>query len=131
MMGAVEMAGKTQRVPYKETISDVFRVLVDRSGKTPIQISEETKIPLQSIYSLYNRQSTRADIQNLKILADYFGEELTVFCGLKNYHPIRKLTPEQEQILQQYDTLTDDAKLQVLGLLNRLHRDPENVARLI
>lgn len=125
------MAEKSQRASYQETISDVFRALVERSGKTPIQISQETKIPLQSIYSLYNRQSRRANIQNLKILADYFGEELSVFCGLKNYHPIRKLTPEQEQILYQYDTLTDDAKLQVLGLLNRLHRDPENIARLI
>ena len=33
MMGAVEMAGKTQRVPYKETISDVFRVLVKSEAK--------------------------------------------------------------------------------------------------
>lgn len=125
------MSSKTQRVPYQETISDVFRALVERSGKTPMQISEETKIPLQTIYSLYNRQSKMANIQNLKILADYFGEELSVFCGLKNYHPVRKLTSEQERVLYQYDTLTDDAKLQVLGLLSRLHADPKNVARLI
>lgn len=125
------MASNLKLTPGHDTISDVFRALVKRSGKELTQIVEETKLPSTTVYSLHNRNNKAANIRTLKVLADYFGEDLTVFCGLAAPPPPRKLTPEQEQILYQYDTLTDDAKLQVLGLLNRLHRDPENVARLI
>lgn len=125
------MASNLKLTPGHDTISDVFRALVKRSGKELTQIIEETKLPSTTVYSLHNRNNKAANIRTLKVLADYFGEDLTVFCGLAAPPPPRKLTPEQEQILYQYDTLTDDAKLQVLGLLNRLHRDPENVARLI
>ena len=125
------MASSLKLTPGHDTISDVLRALVKRSGKDVAQIINDTKLPTATVYSLYNRNSKVANIRTLQVLANYFGEDLTIFCGLAAPPPPRKLTPEQEQILYQYDTLTDDAKLQVLGLLNRLHRDPENVARLI
>lgn len=125
------MASNLDLKPGHDTISDVFRALVKRSGKELTQIIEETKLPSTTVYSLHNRNNKAANIRTLKVLADYFGEDLTIFCGFAAPPPPRKLTREQEQILHQYDTLTDDAKLQVLGLLNRLHRDPENVVRLI
>ena len=125
------MANKSLQQFNQDTISDVFRILVEKSGKKLNAIAEETKIPLQSIYSLHNRKSKVANIRTLKLLADYFGEDLTVFCGLMTYHPPRKLTAEEERLINEYGTLTDDAKLQVLGLLSRLRSNPENLVKLI
>ena len=126
------MANHTSVPPvYQDTISDVFRYLVKRSGKQVLEIAQETKLPTDTLYALHNRKSKRADIRNLRILAEYFGEDLSIFCGLKTYHPPRKLTAEEERLINEYGTLTDDAKLQVLGLLSRLRSNPENLVKLI
>lgn len=114
-----------------DTISDVFRYLVKRSGKEVLQIAADTKLSATTLYALHSRKSTHANIRMLKVLADYFGEELTIFCGLKQYRPIRKLTAEQERLLAEYDTLTEDAKTMVMGQISRLRANPENLARLI
>ena len=114
-----------------DTISDVFRYLVKRSGKEVLQIANETKLPATTLYALHSRKSTHANIRMLKVLADYFGEDLAIFCGLGQYRPPRRLTAEQERLLAEYDTLTEDARLMVLGYISRLRADPENIARLI
>lgn len=66
----------------------------------------------------------------LRILADHFGEDLDIFCGLSTYHK-KKLSSEEDMLLRDYNTLTDEAKLQVMGLVMRLRSDPKNVVRLI
>lgn len=113
----------------EETVSGVFRYLVERSGKSIPQIHDDTKIPEPTLYSLYNRVSRKADMKMLRILADYFGEDLDIFCGLSSYHK-KRLSPEEDMLLQQYGTLTDEAKLQVMGLIMRLRSDPKNITRL-
>lgn len=113
----------------EETVSGVFRYLVERSGKSIPQIHDDTKIPETTLYSLYNRVSRKADMKMLRVLADYFGEDLDIFCGLGSYHK-KRLSPEEDMLLQQYGTLTDEAKLQVMGLIMRLRSDPKNVTRL-
>lgn len=114
-----------------DTISDVFRYLVKNSGKEILQIATETKLSATTLYALHSRKSTHANIRMLKVLADYFGEDLSIFCGLRQYHAPRKLTAEQERLLAEYDTLTDDAKAMVLGHISRIRANPENIARLI
>lgn len=115
----------------QENISSVFRYLVGESKKTIAKIHEDTKIPEMTLYSLYNRENKKADIRMLKKLADYFGVELEIFCGIRGYKPTRRLSSEEDMLLQQYGTLSDDAKLQVMGLIMRLKADPANVVRLI
>lgn len=114
-----------------ETISSVFRYLVKRSGKSIAQIHEATKIPEMTLYSLFNRQQKKADLNMLRVLANYFDEALDVFCGLNTYRKPRKLTPEEELLVNKYETLSDEAKLQVIGFITRLTSNPENVVRLI
>ena len=104
----------------QETVSSVFRHLVDESKKTIPKIHEDTKISEMTLYSLYNRENKKADLRMLKTLADYFGVELEIFCGIRGYKPSRR-----------HNTLSDDAKLQVMGLIMRLKSDPANVVRLI
>ncbi|WP_289026675.1 hypothetical protein [uncultured Flavonifractor sp.] len=117
-------------IRQEETVSSVFRYLVDRSGKTIQQIHESTKVPLKTLYSLYNRNNKKADMRMLKVLAAYFGEDLDIFCGLAGYRR-KRLSNEDEMLLQQYETLSDDAKLQVMGLVMRLRANPENIVRLV
>lgn len=57
----------------QETVSSVFRHLVDESKKTIPKIHEDTKISEMTLYSLYNRENKKADLRMLKTLADYFG----------------------------------------------------------
>ncbi len=113
-----------------DTVSGVFRYLIDRSGRTITQISADTKIPEKTLYSLSIRTSKKADMKMLRTLADYFGEDLDIFCGLEHYQK-KSLSHEEEMLLQQYNTLTDDAKLQVMGLVMRLRSNPENIVRLV
>lgn len=113
-----------------ETVSGVFRYLVDRSGESIPHIHEMTKIPEATLYSLYNRVSRKADMKMLRTLADYFGEDLDIFCGLSSYRK-KSLSSEEKMLLSQYGTLTEEAQLQVMGHIMRLKADPKNVARLI
>lgn len=125
------MAAKRLSPVTDETVSDVFRYLVSRSGKSIPQIASATKLPEDTLYSLHIRNSRKADMKMLKTLADYFGEDISIFCGTAAYQAKPRLTPEQEHLLHEYDTLTDSAKLEVLGMIMRLKLNPENVARLI
>lgn len=114
-----------------ETISSVFRYLVKRSGKSIAQIHEATKIPEMTLYSLFNRQQKKADLNMLRALANYFDESLDIFCGLSTYHRPRKLTDEEEMLVNKYETLSEEAKLQVIGFITRLASNPHNIVRLI
>ena len=125
------MATKRLTSVTDETVSDVFRYLVKRSGHSIPQISEATKIPEDTLYSLHIRNSRKADMKMPKTLADYFGEDVSIFCGTADYQAKQRLTPEQERLLHEYDTLTEEAKLTVLGTIMRLKLDPETVVRLI
>lgn len=115
----------------QESVSSVFRYLVDRSGKSIAQIHNDTKISEMTLYSLYNRQNKKANLNMLKTLADYFGESLEIFCVIRSYQKPAKLTSEESVLLQNFNTLSDDAKLQVMGFIMRLRSSPENVTRLI
>ena len=57
----------------QETVSSVFRHLVDESKKTISKIHEDTKISEMTLYSLYNRENKKADLRMLKTLADILG----------------------------------------------------------
>lgn len=113
-----------------ETVSGVFRALVEQSGETIPEIHEATKIPEPTLYSLYNRNSRKADMKMLRVLAEHFGEDLEIFCGMSSYQK-KSLSREDEMLLQQIGTLTESARLQVMGLVMKLRSDPKNVERLI
>lgn len=113
-----------------DNVSGVFRYLLDRSGKTVQQVSSDTKIPEKTLYSLSLRTSRKADMKMLRTLADYFNEDLDIFCGLDHYQK-KRLSSEEDMLLQHYNTLTEEAKLQVMGFIMRLQSNPENIVRLI
>lgn len=110
-----------------ESLSDVFRYLVNRSGKQITTISEESGITLSTLYSLYGRNSRKSDIRILKRLADYFGEDLSIFCGLATYEPPKHLTDREQLLLDRYNSLTDTAKTRIDEYLADVVDNPKNL----
>ena len=65
----------------QETVSSVFRHLVDESKKTISKIHEDTKISEMTLYSLYNRENKKADLRMLKTLPDLLRQRPPLFWG--------------------------------------------------
>lgn len=107
-------------------VSDTLRYLIERSCKTVQQIAEETGISVGTLYSINSRTSSRADVRILKALADYFGEDISIFCGLDEYNPPKKLTDRERTLLNRYNSLTDVAKDKIDGYIIDVAENPKN-----
>lgn len=107
-------------------VSDTLRYLIERSGKTVQQIAEETGISVGTLYSINSRTSSRADVRILKALADYFEEDISIFCGLDEYNPPKKLTEREQALLNRYNSLTDVAKDKIDGYIIDVAENPKN-----
>lgn len=125
MQGKIEWRDPV-REPDTGTVSAGLRYLVEKSGKAVKEISDETHIPAQTIYSMMQRNSDRADVSLLKKLADYFDVDITIFCGLSRYDPPKKLEEREQQLLTIYDSLTDSAKARVDEYISDVAGNPKN-----
>lgn len=114
--------------PARETgtVSAGLRYLIETSGKTVKEISKETHISAQTMYSMMQRNSDRADLSLLKKLADYFDVDLTIFCGIDQYDPPRKLEEREQTLLATYNSLTDAAKARVDEYISDVAGNPKN-----
>lgn len=90
----------------QESVSTVLEYLIRRSGERISDLAPKIGVSPNTLYSLSRRCSTKADLHTLKLIADYFGEDLSIFCGLKTYTPPAKLSPEETLLLEQYRTLS-------------------------
>lgn len=57
-----------------------FCMLLEKTNKTPYQVSKDTGIP-QSVLSDWKRGRSKPKVDKLKILADYFGVSIEYFIG--------------------------------------------------
>ncbi|MCI7449064.1 MAG: helix-turn-helix domain-containing protein [Blautia sp.] len=55
-----------------------FYMLLEKTHKTPYQVSKDTGIP-QSVLSDWKRGRSKPKVDKLKILADYFGVSIEYF----------------------------------------------------
>lgn len=90
----------------QESISTVFEYLLKRSGMTVTDLASKIDVSRNTLYSLCNRCSTRADLNTLKKIADYFQEDISIFCGLKMYRPAVKLNQDEEALLKDFRALS-------------------------
>lgn len=90
----------------QESVSTVLEYLLRRSGEKISDVAPKIGVSPNTLYSLSRRCSTKADLRTLKKIADYFGEDLSIFCGLKTYTPPVRLSPEEEALLEKYRTLS-------------------------
>ena len=86
----------------QESVSTVLEYLLRRSGEKISEAAPKMGVNANTLYSLSRRCSTKADLRTLKKIADYFGEDLSIFCGLENYNPPLKLSQEEETLLENF-----------------------------
>lgn len=85
-----------------ETISTVLQTLMDRKRLTPKELAEGSGVNKNTIYTILKRDTTTVNIHTLKQLADYFGENISIFCGLDGYQPPLRLSNEENHLLGAY-----------------------------
>ena len=108
-------------------VSEAFRYLKKRKNVTVRDIAKAINVPESTLYSINGRACDRANMILLKNLADYFQADVSIFCGLKNYRPPVRLTPQQKELLTRFEELTDAAKRRVLENLDDIHSNPRNL----
>ena len=110
-------------------VSEAFRYLKKRKNVTIRDIAKAIGVSESTLYSINGRACDRANMLLLKSLADYFQTDVSIFCGLKNYTPPVRLTPQQQELLTRFEELTDAAKRRVLENLDDVYSNPKNRAK--
>lgn len=117
----------SQAVQQSEsTISAVLEQLIKRNGKNLKEIAAETEIPYHTLYNICSRESSRTSLRTLKTLADYFGEDLSIFLGFEGYKRPVRLSSKEERLLKQYRGLSDAAQDRVDGTIEDAMANPKN-----
>ena len=73
------MAAPTSSRDNQESVSTVLEYLIRRSGEKISDLAPKIGVSANTLYSLSRRCSTKADLRTLKLIADYFGEDLSIF----------------------------------------------------
>lgn len=110
-----------------DSISSVMDFLVKRSGKNLRQVSHETGIPYQTLYNIRSRASSRTSLRMLKTMADYFGEDISIFLGLEGYERPFLLTQREKELLKNYRKLSDAAQLRIEGAVEDAMANRKNL----
>lgn len=84
----------------RETVSSVFNYLLERSGDKVAHVAAQIGVSVNSLYTIKSRQSDRVEIKLLKKIADYFGEDVSIFCGLNSYEPPVKLSQRDIELVK-------------------------------
>lgn len=90
----------------RKSVSQVLRELIENRGVPVVEIARVTGIKKDTIYSLVSRDSDRASIAMLKALADFFDEDLEVFCGQPNYIRKPRLNEDELNLIAMYQKLS-------------------------
>lgn len=118
------MGKQPEREPSE--ISLVLDYLIQRSGKNLREIANEIGVPYQTLYNIRTRNSKRTDLKTLKILADYFREDLSIFLGLEGYQRPLQLSAEERELLENYRSLSDAARTRADELIGDMAANPRN-----
>ena len=119
-----EEAGKNGS---KETISSVFDYLLERSGEKIVDIAPKIGVSPNTLYTIKNRRSERADIKLLKKIADYFGVDVTIFCGLNVYEPPVKLSEWESDLVKLIRDFSESDKERMIEIVARIKESPNQM----
>lgn len=111
----------------RETISTVFDYLLAQSGDKITDVADKIGVSSNTLYTIRSRRSERADIKLLKKLADYFGVDVAIFCGLREYEPPIKLADDEAELVKQFRGFSEFDKKRMLRVAARLKEGPEQI----
>lgn len=134
LMTDIQTGEGKKKYPYDfkiktECVSEAFRYLLQRNKTTVQEVSKATGLPAASLYNISSRHCDRADMRILKVLADYFQEDLSIFCGIEYYSRPEELSKQERDILKFYGRLNADAKKRAYATLSDIANIPANQDR--
>lgn len=89
-----------------QSISAVLNRLIEDSQLQVNEVARRSGVNKNTLHSLLRRDSDRVSISTLRDLADFFDEDLDIFCGQADYRRKPRLTPDEEQLLATYRKLS-------------------------
>ena len=126
---SVFSSGQGQENVVKEDscVSDAFRFLLKDRGVTVKKVADDTGISENTLYGIKGRNYNRANMHLLKRLADYFGEDISIFCGLNEYEKPQKLQGQEHKLLESFRSLNKKGQERVELFLSDIMINPANL----
>ena len=92
------------------SVAKTLSALLEQKKLSVAELSERTGIPRTTLYSMSKKSTNQVDLGHLKRLADFFGENISIFCGLEDYEPPLRLSDEERLVLTIYRSLNAAGK---------------------
>ena len=106
------------------TVAKTLKYLMDKRHLSVAELSVQTGIPKSTLYSMVKKQTNQADLSILKTLADFFGEDVSIFCGLDHYKPPIKLANDEQILLTIFRTLNKTGQESLKSYIDVLSGNP-------
>lgn len=116
--------GEVLKTGEEAAVARVLKILMERKELSVPELSERTGIPKTTLYSMLKKQTNQADLDILKKLADFFGEDLSIFCGIEIYKPPIKLTKNESFLLAGFRGLNQTGQESLINYLTVLAGNP-------
>lgn len=125
---SVVSSGRGQEDVVKEDscVSEAFRFLLRARDVTVKKVAEDTGISENTLYGIKGRNYNRANMHLLRRLADYFGEDISIFCGLDEYEKPQRLQGQEQEILEFFRKMNAVAKKRAYDMLSDMSSIPAN-----
>lgn len=94
----------------QDAIAETLKTLMAKREMSVPDLSMRTGIPRSTLYSMLKKQTNQADLEYLKKLADEFGEDISIFCGIEEYQPPIKLSEEERILLTIFRKLNSNGR---------------------
>lgn len=118
--------GQEDVVKEDSCVSEAFRFLLRARDVTVKKVAEDTGISENTLYGIKGRNYNRANMHLLRRLADYFGEDISIFCGLDEYEKPQRLQGQEQEILEFFRKMNTVAKKRAYDMLSDMSSIPAN-----
>ena len=121
--------GQEDVVKEDSCVSEAFRFLLRNRGVTVKKVAEDTGISENTLYGIKGRNYNRANMHLLKRLADYFGEDISIFCGLDEYERPQRLQGQEHKLLESFRSLNKTGQGRVESFISDIMMNPANLRK--
>lgn len=106
-------------------VARTLKTMMDKKGLAVGELSVRTGIPKTTLYSMLKKQTNQADLDILKKLADFFGEDISIFCGIESYQPPIRLSPDESYLLASFRGLNKKGQESLRDYMDVLTGNPK------
>ena len=105
-------------------IAKALRYLMLQEKISVNELSTLTGIPASTLYAMLKKTTNQADLGHLKTLADFFHEDINVFCGIEEYSRPAELDPNEKSLLEAYRKVNERGQSRLLEYAAELTQNP-------